>query len=222
MRPTVTAFADSPDRGRGLARDMAVRWAMEELDLAYDVRRLTFAQIKEPAHRALHPFGQIPTYQLGDLVLFESAAIVLHLAQSYAGLLPLDATARARAIAWMFAAVATVEPVVVQREVSLLLERDQPWHAQRLPIVEERICQRLHELDVRLGDTLWLEGGFSAGDLLMVQVLRRLTSSTLLADFPRLLSYVARAQARPAFQRAFEAQRPRAPNQACGISSSLH
>lgn len=207
MIPTITAFEQSPDRGRGLARDMPVRWALEEVGQPYDVRLVSFDAMKEDAHRALHPFGQIPTYEEGDLVLFESGAIVLHIAERYAGLLPDDANARARAIMWMFAALSTVEPVVVQREAALYLERDRSWHRERMAMVEERIRGRLTELSGRLGDAEWLDGAFSAGDLLMVQVLRRLSGSGLLGECPNLLAYVARGEARPAFKRAFAAQR---------------
>lgn len=206
MTPTITAFEQSPDRGRGLARDMPVRWALEEVCQPYDVRLVSFAAMKEPAHRALHPFGQIPTYEEGDLALFESAAIVLHIAERHAGLLPGDADARARAIMWMFAAVSTVEPVIVQRETAMYLEHDKSWYAERLPMVEDRIRRRLAELSDRLGDADWLDDAFSAGDLLMVQVLRRLGGSNLLAEYPSLCAYVARGEARLAFKRAFAAQ----------------
>lgn len=206
MTPTITAFADSPDRGRGLARDMRVRWALEEVGQPYDVRLVPWAAMKEPAHRTLQPFGQIPTYEEGDLVLFDSGAIVLHIAEAHAGLLPDDASARARAITWMFTAVSTIEPVIVQREVAILMESDRSWHEERLPLVLGRIRDRLGELSNRLGDADWLDGGFSAGDLLMVDVLRRLKSSDLLGEFPNLAAYVARGEARPAFKRAFDAQ----------------
>lgn len=206
MIPTITAFAQSPDRGQGLARDMPVRWALEEVGQPYDVRLVTFGEMKEDAHRDIQPFGQIPTYQEGDLVLFESGAIVFHIAEQHAGLLPSDASARACAITWMFAALSTVEPVIVQREVSLYLDSDKAWHEERLPIVEGRIRSRLTELGARLGDREWLDGAFSAGDLLMVQVLRRLSGSNILDDYPNLGAYVARGEARPAFKRAFEAQ----------------
>ena len=174
MTPTITAFETSPDRGRGLARDMHVRWALEEVGQPYDVRLVSFGAMKEPAHRALHPFGQIPTYEEGALALFESGAIILHIAERHAGLLPDDANARARAVAWMFAAVSTIEPPIVNRETAMLLERDKSWHEERLPIVEDRIRDRLGDLSSRLGDSEWLDGEFSAGDLLMVEVLRRL------------------------------------------------
>lgn len=206
MNPTITAFKASPDRGRGLARDMRVRWAFEEAGQAYDVRLVTFAEMKEPAHLALHPFGQIPTYEEGDLALFESGAIVLHIAERHAGLLPDGANARARAIGWMFAALNTVEAPILDLQNAVLLERDKPWAAERLLLVQDRIRVRLGELARRLGDADWLDGGFTAGDLMMVTVLMRLGSSGLLAEYPTLSAYVARAQARPAYVRAFEAQ----------------
>jgi glutathione S-transferase len=206
MIPTITAFEASPDRGRGLARDMHVRWALEEVGQSYQVRLVSFAAMKEPAHKALQPFGQIPTYEEGDLALFESGAIVLHIATTRAGLLPVDANARARAISWMFAAVSTVEPVIVQREVSILSEKDKRWHEERLPLVIERIRDRLDDLSSRLGGTEWLDGDFSAGDLMMVEALRRLSTSDVLDDYPNLAAYIDRGEARPAFRRAFEAQ----------------
>ncbi len=206
MTPTITAFERSPDRGRGQARDMRVRWALEEVGQSYDVRLVSFGEMKEPAHRALHPFGQIPTYEEGDLALFESGAIVFHIAERHAGLLPDEPDARARAIAWMFAALSTLEPPILGRETAMLLERDETWHKQRLPIVEDRIRDRLGELSDRLGDADWLDGAFSAGDLLMVMVLRRLNRSGMLDQYPNLSAYVARGEARPAFKRAFDAQ----------------
>jgi glutathione S-transferase len=206
LTPTITAFERSPDRGRGLARDMRVRWALEEVGQPYDVRLLSFGEMKEPAHRALHPFGQIPTYEEGDLGLFESGAIVFHIAEHNAGLLPEDANARARAIAWMFAALSTMEPPIVERGMAALLERDKAWYEERLPILESRVRDRLDELSNRLGDADWLDDAFSAGDLLMVTVLRRLDGSGLLDAYPNLLAYVARGEARPAYKRAFEDQ----------------
>lgn len=206
MRPTITAFRSSPDRGRGLARDMRVRWALEEVGQPYDVRLLSFAEMKEPAHLALHPFGQIPTYEEGDLALFESGAIIFHIAQTHAGLLPDDANARARAIGWMFAALNTVEPPVVERGMAWLFERDKPWYAERQPVLEQRVRDRLGQLSSRLGDADWLDGDFSAGDLLMVTVLRRLDGSGLVEEHPNLAAYVARGQARPAYKRAFDDQ----------------
>ncbi|SCB11891.1 glutathione S-transferase [Bradyrhizobium yuanmingense] len=204
--PTITAFESSPDRGKGQARDMRVRWALEEVGQPYDVRLLSFAAMKQPAHRALHPFGQIPTYEDGDLTLFESGAIVLHIAERHDGLLPKDANARARAIAWMFAALSTMEPPIVELTMAMLFERDRSWYAERLPSLQERVRIRLGELSRRVGKTDWLDGAFSAGDLMMVTVLRRLNTSGLLDEFRDIAAYVARAEARPAFRRAFEAQ----------------
>ena len=204
--PTITAFERSPDRGRGLARDMRVRWALEEAGQPYKVRLLSFTEMKEPGHLKLHPFGQIPTYEQGDLCLFESGAIVLHIAESHAGLLPDDPDARARAIAWMFAALNTVEPPIVERSMATLVERDKSWYEERLPMLEDRVRARLRELSRRLGDADWLDGAFSAGDLLMVTVLRRLNGSGEVEKFPNLSAYVARAEARPAYKRAFEDQ----------------
>ena len=206
MTPTITAFERSPDRGRGLARDMRVRWALEEVGQPYDVRLVSFSEMKKSAYRALHPFGQIPTYQEGDLVLFESGAIVFHIAERHAGLLPEDANARARAIAWMFAALNTVEPPIVDRGMATLFERDKPWYGERLSVLEDRVRVRLGELSSRLGRAEWLDGAFSAGDLLMVTVLRRSSGTGDLEKFPDLAAYVARAEARPAYKRAFEAQ----------------
>jgi len=206
MTPTITAFESSPDRGQGLARDMRVRWALEEAGQPYDVRLVSFKAMKEPAHRALHPFGQIPTYEEGELVLFESGAIVFHIAQHRAGLLPDDADARARAITWMFAALNTVEPPILDLQTAKFAEGDKPWAAERLPLIKDRIRARLGDLSLRLGDADWLDGAFSAGDLMMAHTLQRLKPSGLLDEYPNLAAYVARAEARPAFQRAFAAQ----------------
>jgi glutathione S-transferase len=206
MSPTITAFKTSPDRGRGLARDMRVRWALEEVGQPYDVRLLSFDEMKQAAHLALHPFGQIPTYEDGDLALFESGAIVFHIAERHAGLLPDDANARARAVTWMFAALSTVEPPIVERSMATIVERDKPWYADRMPMLETRVRDRLGQLSRHLGDSDWLDGAFSAGDLMMVSVLQRLGGSGLLEERPNVCAYVARAEARPAFRRAFDAQ----------------
>ena len=206
MTPTITAFESSPDRGRGLARDMRVRWALEEVGQPYRVRLVSFTEMKEPAHLALHPFGQIPTYQEHDLALFETGAIVFHIAQRHPGLLPSDAKARARAITWMFAALNTVEPPIVELEQAPYAEGEKPWFEERLPMLEDRVRVRLDQLSARLGDAEWLDGAFSAGDLLMVLVLRRLEGSGILEGYPSLCAYVARGEARPAYQRAFAGQ----------------
>jgi glutathione S-transferase len=206
MTITITAFERSPDGGKGLARDTRVRWALEEAGQPYEVRLVSMRAMKEPAHRALHPFGQIPTYEGGDLAIFETGAIVFHIAERHAGLLPADANARARAITWMFAALNTVEPPIIELGYARILERDKPWYEERLPLVEARVRDRLDPLSTRLGDADWLDGPFSAGDLLMVSVLLRLKMSGILNDYPNLAAYVARGEARPAYQRAFDAQ----------------
>ncbi|MBY5406136.1 glutathione S-transferase family protein [Rhizobium sp. WSM1274] len=206
MTITITAFERSPDRGRGLARDMRVRWALEEVGQPYEVRLVSFKEMKEPAHLALQPFGQIPTYEEGDLALFESGAIVFHIGERYAGLLPDDANARARALTWMFAALNTVETPIFDRALLMILERDKPWYDQRLAALEDSIRKRLIGLSRRLGDADWLDGAFSAGDLLMVSVLLRLKGSDILEEYPNLAAYVARGESRPAYKRAFAAQ----------------
>jgi glutathione S-transferase len=206
MTITITAFERSPDGGKGLARDTRVRWALEEAGQPYEVRLVSFAAMKQPPHLALHPFGQIPTFEGGDLVLFETGAIVLHIAESCAGLLPQGAEARARAITWMFAALNTVEPPILDLVTARILEADKPWSKERLPLVQDRIRARLQQLSARLGAADWLDGAFSAGDLLMVSVLLRLRPSGILAEFLSLDAYVARGEARPAYQRAFAAQ----------------
>jgi glutathione S-transferase len=206
MTITITAFERSPDGGKGLARDTRVRWALEEVGQRYEVRPVSFAAMKQPAHQALHPFGQIPTFEEGDLVLFETGSIVFHIAERHAGLLPDDANARARAITWMFAALNTVEPPILELVTLRILEGDKPWSKERLPLVKDRIGDRLEQLSARLGDADWLDGAFSAGDLMMVSVLLRLRPSGILGEYPELAAYVARGEARPAYQRAFAAQ----------------
>jgi glutathione S-transferase len=206
MTIIITAFERSPDGGKGLARDMRVRWALEEVGKPYEVRLVSFDAMKQPAHRALHPFGQIPTYEEGDLALFETGAIVFHIAQHHAGLLPDDANARARAITWMFAALSSVEPSILDLVTARLLEGDKPWSKERLPLVVDRLHDRLAQLSTRLGEAEWLDGAFSAGDLMMVSVLLRLKPSGLLGGYPNLAAYVARGEARPAYMRAFDAQ----------------
>ena len=206
MTIVITAFERSPDGGMGLARDTRVRWALEEVGRPYEVRLVSLQAKEEPAHLRLHPFGLIPTYEEGDLVLFETGAIVFHIAELHAGLLPDDANARARAITWMFAALNTVEPAILELATARLLKSDRPWSKERLPLVEDRVRNRLGQLSVRLGNADWLDGAFSAGDLMMVSVLLRLRASGILDEYPNLAAYVARGEARPAYRRAFEAQ----------------
>jgi len=207
MTIVITAFERSPDGGKGLARDTRVRWALEEVGQPYEVRYVSFRAMKEPAHLAIHPFGQIPTFEEGDLALFETGSIVLHIAERHAGLLPSDPDARARAITWMFAALSSLEPPILELANAKLVEGDKPWAAQRLPLVKERLRARLNQLSARMGGADWLDGEFSAGDLMMVSVLLRTRSSGVLDEYPTLAAYVARGEARPAYQRAFAAQR---------------
>jgi len=206
MTITITAFEQSPDGGKELARDTRVRWALEEVGEPYEVRLVSFRAMKEGAHLALHPFGQIPTYQEGDLALFETGSIILHIAERHAGLLPDEPQARARATTWMFAAVNTVEPPILEFANAKLLEGDKPWSRERLPLVADRVRDRFRQLSARLGRAGWLDGAFSAGDLMMVHVLQRLKPSGLLDEFSNLAAYVARGEARPAYQRAYAAQ----------------
>lgn len=206
MTITITAFEKSPDKGVGLARDMRVRWALEEVGQPYEVRLVPWEKFKQEAHLARNPFGQIPTYEEGDLTLFESGAIVFHIAERFPGLLPKDADARVRAVMWMFAALSTVEPPIVDRDVVEYFEKGKSWQGERFAMVDARIRGRLNQLAARMGDSEWLDGAFSAADIIMVHVLRRLEGSGLLEEYPNLAAYVARAEARPAYKRAFAAQ----------------
>lgn len=206
MTIVITAFERSPDGGKGLARDTRVRWAIEEVGQPYEVRLVSFQAMKGPAHLAVHPFGQIPTFEEGDLALFETGAIVLYIAERHPGLLPADPAGRARAISWMFAALNTVEPPILELATARFAEGDKPWTQERLPLIEGRIRARLTQLSSRLGASEWLDGPFSAGDLLMVSVLLRIKGAGILDGFPSLAAYVARGEARPAYQRAFAAQ----------------
>lgn len=206
MTVTITAFDWVPDFAKGQVRDLRVRWALEEVGEAYDVRYLSQGDQKAPPHRARQPFGQVPTLEEGDLTLFESGAIVQYIADTRGGLLPSERAARARAVEWMYAALNTVEPPIMDHAIATLFEADQPWSKPRLPAIEARIRERLHEVAERLGTSDWLDGAFSAGDLLMVAVLRIFAREPLLAEFPTLTAYVARGETRPAFQRALAAQ----------------
>lgn len=206
QHPTITAFEKSPDRGQGLARDMTVRWALEEVGQPYKVRLIPIKELKGGPHYGVHPFGKIPTFEEGDLVLFESGAIVFHIAETRKGLFPENAHARARAVTWMFAAFSTVEPPIVELSASLLFEKEKSWYSSRQPMLEANVRLRLSELSKWLGDAEWLDGGFSGGDLVMISVLRRLKKSGLLNEYSNISNYVERGEARPAFQRAFAAQ----------------
>jgi glutathione S-transferase len=206
MQPIITGFWDSPDEGKGMARDFRVRWALEEVGQSYDMRFIAFSDLKSPAHVKAHPFGKIPVYEEDGVVLFETGAIVLHIASQHRGLLPADGKAREEAIVWMFAALSTIEPAILERETILYIEQDKPWSKERMPLVEGRIRERLRQLSDRLGDSEWLSGGFTAGDLMTIDVLRRLEGSGLIEEVPNIASYIARGEERQAFQRALSAQ----------------
>jgi glutathione S-transferase len=206
MSPTITAFEASPDRGRGFARDLQVRWALEEVGMPYDVRLLSFKAMKEPAHLGVHPFGQIPTFEDGDLKLFESGAILLHIAEASGQLLPTDRDARLRAIMWMFAAVDTLKAPIVEREQAILFDSDKPWLSERMPVLDERVRTRLAQLSRHLGEREWIDGFFSIGDIMIINLLRRPAGFAFVAEYPNIARYVERGTARPAFSRAFDAQ----------------
>ena len=206
-KPTITAFDWVPPFAQGQVRDLRVRWALEEVGQPYDVLYLSQGEQKEPPHRRRQPFGQVPTYEDGDVLLFESGAIVLHIADTVGGLLPDDRAARARAIEWMFAALNSVEPAIMDLSFVTIFEADKPWSAMRRPVVEDRIHGRLTDLAARLGDRQWLDGDvFTAGDLLMVSVLRIVIGQGLVETFDNLTAYMKRGIARPAFQRALADQ----------------
>ena len=206
-KPIITAFDWVPPFAQGQVRDLRVRWAFEEVGQRYDVRYLSQGEQKAPPHRTRQPFGQVPTLEDGDLTLFESGAIVLHIAEAYPGLLPADRAARARAIEWMFAALNSVEPTIMDLSFVTLFEADKPWSAMRRVSVEERIHGRLKDLSARLGDKTWLDGEtFTAGDLLMVSVLRILIGEGFVEAYDNLAAYMHRGIDRPAFQRALAAQ----------------
>ena len=207
MTVTITAFNWVPPFAEGQVRDLRVRWALEEVGEPYAVRYLAQGDQKDAAHRLRQPFGQVPTFEDGALTLFESGAIVLHIAERHGHLLPDDADARARAIEWMFAALNSVEPPIMDLSLVTLFERDKPWSAMRRGAVEERIDARLKDLSARLGDRQWLDGDtFTAGDLLMVTVLRILQDGALVERYDNLAAYVARGTARAAFRKALADQ----------------
>lgn len=206
MSITITAFDRSPDGGKGLARDTRVRWALEEVGQPYKVRLVSFQALKEPAHLAFNPFGQIPTFEEGDIALFETGAIVFHIAEQYVGLFPKDTNARLRAVTWMFAALNTVEPPILELVTAKIFEGEKPWAVERIPLVRERVRNRMKQLSDRLGKADWLDDAFSAGDLMMVSVLLRLRASGILDEYPNLSAYVSRGESRLAYKRAFDAQ----------------
>jgi len=203
--PVITAFRWVPDFAKGHVRDLRVRWALEEVGQPYRVRLVDGTSVKAVEHRCLQPFGQVPTYEQDGFNLFESGAIVLHIARTRSGLLPSDPAAVAAAEQWVFAAMTSVEPAVQDLALVDIFEADKPWAEARRPLSMGRVRQRLEDLSRRLGDKDYLDGGFTAGDLMMTCVLQGLHPSGVLADFPNLQAFVARCEARPAFRRALAA-----------------
>lgn len=206
MTVTITAFDWVPDFAKGQVRDLRVRWALEEVGETYDVRYLSQGEQKAADHRKRQPYGQVPTLEEGDLTLFESGAIVHYIADTREGLFPVDAAGRARATEWMFAALNTVEPPIMDLAIIDLFDADKPWSKPRRPATEARITERLQETADRLGTREWFDSEFTAGDLMMVAVLRIIEDDPLLAAHPTLVEYVKRGTARPAFQRALKGQ----------------
>jgi glutathione S-transferase len=205
--PVITALRWVPPGAQGLVRDLRARWAFEEVEQPYRVELLDLQSIKQPFHRARQPFGQVPTLEDGEVRIFESGAIVLHIARRHPGLLPADPQGEARAIEWVFAALTSVEPYVYSLQLAALFEADQPWSAARRPFATDRLHERLADLVAGFGEGPWLDGDtFTAGDLMMVTVLRQLRRTDVLAHHPVLADYVTRAEARPAFARALAAQ----------------
>ena len=203
----VSAFKWVPPFARGLVRDLRVRWALEEAGLPYRARLIDFDDRETAAYRALQPFGQVPVYRDGELAMFESGAIVLHIAAGAPALMPPDQDGRARATAWLFAALNSIEPPIQNLAELDLFNADQEWARLRRPGLVAFVEQRLRELAASLGGKDYLEaGGFTAGDLMMVTVLRNLRHTDLMAKFPTLAAYQARCEARPAFQKALAAQ----------------
>ncbi len=201
----VFAFQNVPPFAQGLVRDLRVRWALEEAGIAYDAALLQQGDQATPDYRARQPFGQVPAYEEGPLSMFESGAIVLHIGERSETLLPKDEIGRARAMTWVFAALNSIE-VVVGQLGDLFFHQGEAWIEQRCPQLEAQVRKRLGELATALGDRPYLEGRFTAGDLMMTTVLRNLRDTDILDGFPTLKAYQARCEARPAFQRALDAQ----------------
>ena len=202
---TISAFRNVPDIAKGLARDLRVRWALEEARLAYRARLLEQGDQNQPAYRALQPFGQVPIFEENGVVLFESGAIVLHIAERSEALLPKESAARARAVQWLIAALNSVEPAVWNVFVIDNIHTNQEWAKLRRPGAVELMNKKLDALAQRLGDKPFLDGEhFTAGDLMMTTVLRFHADTSQLD--PRLVAYLKRCTSRPAFTRALDAQ----------------
>ena len=203
---TITAYDWVPDFAKGQVRDLRVRWALEEAGLPYQVRLITHEEKLTPSYRALQPFSQVPAYQEDDLELFESGAIVLHVARKSPALLPSDGAGRARATAWVFAALNSIEPFIMCLANVDIFNRDERWAKESRPYWEGMVKKRLADLAERLSGRDWLEDRFTVGDLMMATVLRILRHTDLVTSHPTLAPYLARCEARPAFQKALADQ----------------
>jgi glutathione S-transferase len=203
---TITAYNWVPDFAKGLVRDLRARWALEEAGLPYQVKLITHEEKLTPAYRALQPFSQVPSYLDDGVVLFESGAIVLHIAQSSAALLPTDQAGRARATAWVFAALNSIEPFIMGLVDVDIFSREAPWAIESRPHWEGMVKKRLSDLAERLSGRNWLEDRFTVGDLMMATVLRILRHTDLVTSEPTLAPYLTRCEARPAFQKALADQ----------------
>jgi len=202
----ITAFRWVPDFAAGLVRDLRIRWALEEIERPYRVRLLDATNPRPAEYFLEQPFGQVPAYRDEQVRLFESGAILLHLAIEDERLLPLDRNQRMRSVAWMIAALNSIEPIILQLLAIDIFNQGQEWTKERRPQVVEFLEARLGKLSDALGDKEWFEGRFSIGDLMVVAVLRQLRHTDIVAKFPNLAALVARAEARPAFQRALADQ----------------
>jgi glutathione S-transferase len=204
---TISAFDRVPDFAKGQVRDLRVRWALEEAGLPYRTRLLTQGDQDKADYRALQPFGQVPIFEEDGFSLFESGAIVLHIGERSETLLPADRHARAKAVQWVVAALSSIEPGVMNLALIDLFYGDQEWAQLRRPGAVEFVERRLGGLSRSLGDKPWLDGDrFTAGDLMMSSVLRALTITRYEMNDARLNAYIERCIARPAFQRAYDAQ----------------
>ena len=203
----VTAFKWVPPFAQGSVRDLRVRWALEEAGLAYGDHLIGPEDQPTPAYRALQPFGQVPAYRDDAVEMFESGAIVLYISQNSDQLMPRDEAGRAMVMTWLFAAMNSVEPFVAELAGIDLFHATEDWTRERRPQVEAQLRRRLADLQTALGDRQWFaDDRFSGADILMTSVLRDLRHTDILADYPALSAFVARATARPAFARALADQ----------------
>jgi glutathione S-transferase len=203
----VTAYNWVPEMGRGRVKDMRVRWALEEIDLAYRTRLVAGAGgEKSPAHLADQPFGQVPVYKEAGLTLFESGAILIHIGEKDERLLPREPAARARAIGWAIAALNSIEPFMQTLFFMGFLAEGKDWQGEAKDLIRPFAVMRLAQLSAALGDKDWLEDRFTIGDLLMIDVLRAATPPELIAPHANLAAYVERGTSRPAFKAALTAQ----------------